>query len=114
VLLKLLGGVAPSSQWASQLSKKQRKGHARQAAQASQAAADRHGSLPTAARQEAASRGNVVPLRLPERAVQASEALDAERRRRREAAVPRRPAPPQSLGDRLRATSMLSIPEEDE
>ena len=40
--------------------------------------------------------------------------LDAERRRRREQAVPRRPAPPGSLGDRLRATSMLAIPGEDE
>jgi hypothetical protein len=114
VLLKLLGGVAPSSQWGSQLSKKEKQGHARQAAQGSQAAADRHGPLPAAARQEAGSQGNVVPLRPPERAVQASEALDAERRRRREAAVPQRPAPPLTLGDRLRATSMLSIPDEED
>jgi transposase InsO family protein len=114
VLLKLLGGVAPSSQWASQLSKKEKKGHARQAAQASQASADRHGPRPAAARRRAASEGNVVLIRPPERAVQASEALDAERRRRREAAVPRRPAPPLTLGDQLRATSMLSIPDEDE
>jgi hypothetical protein len=57
---------------------------------------------------------DVVPLRWPEQAAQARNAVDAERRRRREAAVPRRPAPPPSLGDRLRATSMLSLPEEDE
>jgi hypothetical protein len=57
----------------------------------------------------------VVPLRWPEQAAQARDAVNAERRRRREAAVPQRPAPPPSLGDRLRATSMLSIPgEEDE
>ena len=67
---------------------------------------------PRAARQPATARGTtarqedgegpVVPLRWPEQAAQAGDALDAERRRRRELAVPRRPAPPGSLGDRLR------------
>jgi len=52
-------------------------------------------------------------LRRPEQA-QARDALDAERRRRREQAVPQRPAPPGSLGDRLRRTSLLVLPEEDE
>ncbi len=56
----------------------------------------------------------MVPLRWPEQAAHASDALDAERRRRREDAVPRRPAPPGSLGDRLRRTSLLALPEEDE
>lgn len=48
------------------------------------------------------------------RPAQARDAVNAERRRRREAAVPQRPAPPPSLGDRLRATSMLSIPDEED
>jgi len=55
----------------------------------------------------------VVPLRRPEH-TQAGDALDAERRRRREQAVPQRPAPPGSLGDRLRRTSLLALPEEDD
>ena len=114
VLLKLLGGLVPSGQWTSQLGKKEKKGRARETAQGDQAASDRHGPVPVAARRAGGSEGEVVPLRWPEQAAQASDALDAERRRRREQAVPRRPAPPGSLGDRLRATSMLAIPEDDE
>jgi hypothetical protein len=102
-LLKLLGGVAPAGRWVTQMDKKEKMSRARQAAQGDQAA-DRNGP----------ATASVVPLRWPEQAAQASGAVDAERRRRREAAVPRRPAPPPTLGDRLRATSMLSIPEEDE
>ena len=44
VLLKLLGGVAPVSQWPSQMGKKEKKGRARETAQGDQAARDRHGS----------------------------------------------------------------------
>ena len=54
------------------------------------------------------------PLALARAGAQAGDALDAERRRRREQAVPQRPAPPGSLGDRLRRTSLLALPEEDE
>src|SRR5262249_32040769 len=74
------------------------------------AARDRHGREPA----EAGGGAAVVPLRWPEQASRARDAIDAERRRRREQAVPQRPAPPGSLGDRLRATSMLAIPEDDE
>jgi hypothetical protein len=116
VLLQMLGGVAPVGQWATQLDKKEKKSRARQAAQGDQAAADRNGPAAAAAggRQAEGGTANVIPLRWPEQAARASDAIDAERRRRREAAVPRRPAPPPTLGDQLRATSMLSIPEEDE
>jgi len=110
VLLKLLGGVAPVSQWPSQLGKKEKKARARETAQGDQAARDRHGREPA----EAGGGAAVVPLRWPEQASRARDAIDAERRRRREQAVPQRPAPPGSLGDRLRATSMLAIPEDDE
>ena len=114
VLLKLLGGLVPSGKWPSQLGKKEKKGRARETAQGDQAASDRYGSVPAAARRAEGSEGNVVPLRWPEQASQAGDALDAERRRRREQAVPQRPAPPGSLGDRLRSTSLLALPEEDE
>ncbi len=114
VLLQMLGGVAPVSQWATQMGKKEKKSRARRAAQGDQAASDRNGPAAVGGQQAASGTGNVVPLRWPEQAARARDAVDAERRRRREAAVPQRPAPPPSLGDRLRATSMLSIPEEDE
>lgn len=115
LLLKLLGGHVPVSQWPTQMDKKEKKSRARQAAQGDQAASDRNGPAAVAASREAGDgMADVVPLRWPEQAAQARNAVDAERRRRREAAVPRRPAPPPSLGDRLRATSMLSLPEEDE
>ena len=110
VLLRLLGGVAPVSQWPSQMGKKEKKGRARQAAQGDQAARDRHGTVPAGA----GGGGTVVPLRWPEQASQARDAIDAERRRRRERAVPQRPAPPGTLGDKLRATSLLALPDEDE
>jgi hypothetical protein len=114
VLLQMLGGVAPVSQWATQMGKKERKSRARQAVQGDQAAADRDGPAATpGGRRAGDGTANVIPLRWPEQAARASDAVDAERRRRREAAVPRRPAPPPTLGDQLRATSMLSIPDEE-
>jgi hypothetical protein len=110
VLLRLLGGVAPVSQWPSQLGKKEKKGRARERAQGDQAARDRHGPEPGGDSDE----GKVVPLRWPEQESMARDAIDAERRRRREQAVPQRPAPPGTLGDKLRATSLLALPGEDE
>lgn len=115
VLLQMLGGVAPVGQWATQLGKKEKKSRARQAAQGDQAASDRNGPAAAAGGPGAeAGTGNVVPLRWPEQAAQARGAVSAERRRRREATVPQRPAPPLTLGDRLRATSMLPIPDEED
>ena len=110
VLLKLLGGVAPVSQWPSRMGKKEKKARARSTAQGDQAARDRQGRGPA----EAGGGGTVVPLRWPEQASWARDAIDAERRRRREQAVPRRPDPPGTLGDRLRSTSLLALPDEDE
>jgi hypothetical protein len=110
VLLRLLGGVAPVSRWPSQMGKKEKKGRARETAQGDQAARDRRGRGPA----EAGGGGTVVPLRWPEQATRARDAIDAERRRRREQAVPQRPAPPGTLGDKLRSTSLLALPGEDE
>lgn len=109
VLLKLLGGVAPVSQWPSQTGKKEKKARARETAQGDQAARDRHGREPSGG-----GGGTVVPLRWPEQASRARDAIDAERRRRREQAVSQRPAPPGTLGDKLRSTSLLALPDEDE
>jgi transposase InsO family protein len=114
VLLELLGGVAPVSQWPSQMSKKEKKARAREAAQGKQAASDKAGRGPAADGPAGGGEGKVVPLRRPGQAAQVGVALDAERRRRREQAVPQRPAPPASLGDRLRSTSLLALPAEDE
>jgi transposase InsO family protein len=113
VLLELLGGLVPVARWPTQMDKKEKKGRAREAAQGKQAASDRHGSPPAATARAEGGEGKVVPLRRLDQ-VQAGDALDAERRRRREQAVPQRPAPPGSLGDRLRRTSLLALPEEDE
>ncbi|MFD6658268.1 hypothetical protein ACFWEB_24395 [Streptomyces parvus] len=58
--------------------------------------------------------GKVVPLRWRERAEQSQDAVTNERRRRREIAVPERPTPPpQDLSERLRATSLLALPDDD-
>lgn len=111
VLLELLGGVAPVTRWPSQMGKKEKKDRARQTAQGDQAARDRNGPEPAG---PGGGAGTVVPLRWPEQASAARDAVDAERRRRREQAVPRRPAPPGTLGDKLRSTSLLALPAEDE
>jgi hypothetical protein len=96
------------------MGKKEKKHRARETAQGEQAASDRNGPAPAAADRAEDGGGKVVPLRWPGQAAQAGDALDAERRRRREQAVPQRPAPPGSLGDQLRRTSLLAIPDEDE
>ena len=112
VLLELLGGVAPVSQWPTQMSKKEKKGQAREAAQGDQAASGQ--ARPGARRRPAAAGGQWFRCAGRTRRPQARDAIDAERRRRREQAVPQRPAPPGALGDRLRATSLLALPDEDE
>jgi hypothetical protein len=55
-----------------------------------------------------------VPLRRPGRALQGRAAIDEQRRKRREEAVQHRPKAPGTLGDGLRRTSLLAIPEGDE
>jgi hypothetical protein len=55
-----------------------------------------------------------MALQWPQRARQAEDAVDAERRRRREAAVPARPEPAPLLRDALRGQSRLRIPEDED
>ncbi|OII65551.1 transposase [Streptomyces sp. CC53] len=124
VLLEVIGGKIPVEQWPTQLTKKQRTEHAREVTQAAAAAADRPATATTTAAQPAPAAvpparmgsddGKVVPLRWRERAEQSQDAVTNERRRRREIAVPDRPTPPpQDLSERLRATSLLALPDDD-
>jgi hypothetical protein len=118
VLLELLAGLIPVTGWPTQMSKSQRTGHARQVIQAQAARADRGGPQPSPSGQPAADgpagTAEVVTLAWPERVARAEEAIDAERRRRREAAVRSRPAPPPLLRDTLRGKSIFSIPGDEE
>jgi hypothetical protein len=106
VLLKLLGGVAPVSQWPSRMSKKEKKGRARETVQGQAAAADRP---------RPADDGTVVPFRQPAswelQAGDVAGAVDAERRRRREA-VPAQPGLPGRLGESRR--SLFAIPGDEQ
>jgi hypothetical protein len=114
LLLDLLGGVTPVESWPTQMSKQQRTGHAREAVQAAAAQADRphHPSRDESQREGPVD--NVVPLRWAGRAAEAQTAVDIERRRRREAAVPERPQPPPRLGDAFRRRSLLLLPVDEQ
>jgi hypothetical protein len=112
VLLDLVGGLIPVGKWPTQMSKSQRSDHARLDAQAQAAQADRPDDPGTA--DPATATDNVVELRWPARARQTEQAVDAERRRRREAAVVSRPCPPPLLGEALRGRSLFLLPAEDE
>jgi len=116
LLLDLVGGLIPVGCWPTQMSRQQRTAHARETAQADQAAADR--PIP-AAGQERRGGGNsgadaaVAELRWRDQARDTSTAVDAERRRRRELAVGSRPEPAPLMRDALRHGSMLRLPDED-
>jgi len=116
LLLDLVGGLIPVDSWPTQMSRQQRTAHARESAQADQAAADR----PAPAEQEATAAGQggnnsaaVVPMRWRDQARDAATAVDAERRRRREQAAGSRPDPAPLMRDALRRGSMLRIPDDD-
>jgi hypothetical protein len=112
-VLDLIGANIPVDQWPTQMSKQERRQHAREVAQAAAAATDR--PAPAAAQAPPAEDDqpdNVVALRWPERAGQVESAVDDERRRRREQAVPTRLQPPPRLGETLRRRSLLILPDE--
>ncbi|MFC9810510.1 transposase [Streptomyces virginiae] len=117
-LMKLIGSKIPVEQWPTQLKKAERVEHAREVAQAAAAAADQ--PCRTAPTPEGLTRGplsadgaNVVALQWRERAEQGYSAVEAERRRRREALTPTKASPP-TLSQRLRERSLLTIPDEEE
>ena len=118
LLLDLIGGLIPVDAWPTQMSRQQRTAHARETAQADQAAADRPApATPAAAgaRQDgdACADAAVVPLRWRDQARDAATAVDAERQRRREQAAGSRPEPAPLMRDALRHGSMLRLPDED-
>jgi len=119
LLLDLIGGLIPVDEWPTQMSRQQRTAHARESAQADQAAADRPAPAAPAAAQARQDNGNagadaaVVPMRWRDQARDAASAVDAERRRRRELADGSRPEPASLMRDALRHGSMLRLPDED-
>jgi transposase InsO family protein len=115
MLLELIGSKIPVSQWPARMSKTQRTEHAREVTQAEAAGTDR----PAQAPDEHDGRlgeppATVTPLRWPARAAQAADGIDAERRRRREAAVPVAPKPPPALGSSFRQHNVFLLPEDDQ
>ena len=119
LLLDLVGGLIPVDKWPTQMSRQQRTAHARETAQADQAAADRPAPATPAAAQARQDDGNtgtdaaVVPMRWRDQARDAAAAVDAERRRRRDLAAGSRPEPAPLMRDALRRGSMLRLPHED-
>jgi len=121
VLLELIGSRIPVSQWPTQMTKCQRAEHAREVTQAQAAQDDRPASPAEVAQAPPAStrdQANVTPLRHArgwrQRAQQTRDSVDAERRRRREAAVPVTPEPPPRLGTSFRDRNVFLLPEDEE
>jgi len=111
VLLELIGSKIPVSQWPTRLNKSQRTEHAREVAQAKAAESDRPASAQVGTVDEQAT---VTELQWPQRGRQTQETLDAERRRRREAAVCGTPKIPPSLGSSFRERNVFLLPEDDQ
>lgn len=59
-------------------------------------------------------RATVTELQWPQRGRQTQDTLDAERRRRREAAVPSAPKIPPPLGSSFRERNVFLLPEDDQ
>ncbi|MFH9655435.1 transposase [Streptomyces anulatus] len=123
VLLELIGGNIPVEKWPTQLSKRKRTEHAREVAQRAAAAADRPANAikketPTPpatvpAARTGSSDGKVVPLRPKDRAQQIHDAVNSERRRRRQAAIPDELSTAPNLSERLRSSSLLALLDDD-
>src|SRR5262249_30231449 len=111
VLLELIGSKIPVSQWPTQLNKSQRTEHAREVTQARSAEADRPATTPAESK---ATQEQATALQWPQRALQAQDSIDAERRRRREAAVSVAPKLPPPLGSSFRERNVFLLPEDDE
>jgi hypothetical protein len=111
LLLRLIGAHIPVGKWPTRMTRTQRTEHAREGTQAQAAAADRPAGPPG----RAGARGeNVMAPQWQDRARRAENLVDAERRRRRESAVPSRPEPAPLLRDALRRQSRLRIPDDED
>ena len=112
VLLELIGSRIPVSRWPTQLSRSQRTEHAREVTQARSAESDRPAATPAGpgpAQEQAAA----TVLQWPQRALQAQDGIDAERRRRREATASALTIPP-PLGSSFRERNVFLLPDDDE
>jgi hypothetical protein len=109
VLLELIGGVIPVSQWPTQMSRSRRKEHAREHAQAVAAADDRPADAVSGGG-DAEAQLVVARVRWRERAREVQRAVDAERRRRREEAVPSKPRIPPPLGASTLKNNLFMLP----
>jgi hypothetical protein len=122
VLLELIGSHIPVSQWPTQMTKAQRAEHAREVAQAAAAHTDRPAptsdtpeeSEPPTTTRPRQEENTATVLQWPQRARQAQDGVDSERRRRREAAVPVTPKPPPPLGASFRDRNIFVLPQDDE
>lgn len=116
VLLELIGTHVPVEQWPTQMTKQQRTGHARQTVQGDSAHADRPKPArhPTESADETADEAAVVPLRWPDQARRVEQAVDTERRRRREAIIGQRPKPAPLLGESLRRRNLFLLPDDED
>ncbi|MEW1999796.1 transposase [Streptomyces coelicoflavus] len=118
ILLKMLGAVDPVANWSSQLTKSQRTQHAREITQARAAAADRPKAPKPSQAKDAPPRlaavgGRETEPPWRERAREATESLDTHRRRRREAAGPRKPSESAPLGSSRRGRNLFVIADDD-
>ncbi len=112
MLLQLISGHVPVGAWPTQLRRTRRTGHAREALQGQAAGADRPAQPGQAGGQ--GGEAVIVPLRWADRAGQACDAIDAERRRRREQALEGRTiAVPPRLGEQIRRKSLFVLPREE-
>ncbi|WP_210608896.1 hypothetical protein [Streptomyces rhizosphaericus] len=106
VLLDLIGARSPVDSWPSQMTKAERTERAREVARARAAERDR--------RAPAGPTPLPVTPRPAELVRQNQQAVDAERRRRREAAVAAPLVSPPRLGDGLREHSLFTLPDADD
>lgn len=126
LLLELIGAHIPVDAWPTQMSKAQRTAHAREVTQAHAVANDRPNDTGSTAGATAPSRQSrrqpapapPVPATAPswpQRARQAQQAVDGDRRRRRHTAVDGQPiTTPARLGDAYRRRNLFLLPDEDD
>lgn len=108
VLLDLVAGHTPVTAWPSQMTKTQKAERARELTRARAAATDRPANSTPALPQRPAA---IKPLELVKHNQQA---IDADRRRRRETAVSSRPTLPPRMGEALRHQGVFVLPDEDD
>jgi hypothetical protein len=115
-LLEMLGAVDPVAKWPSQLTKSQRTQHAREITQAQAATADRpqQPPMPNKPSSLAAVGAPDAEPSWRERTREATESLDAHRRRRRETAKPAQQPAPVPLGSSRRGRNLFVIADDED